>query len=189
MEVLGLEKNTLVIFTSDNGGYVHYAYEFHNISDNGELRGQKAEVYEGGHRVPCIAYWPGRICPGTETDETVLTMDFFPTFAELAGAELPGNKHLDGVDILPVLTDQEKLQSRFVFWKMRNEKAIRKGPWKLVVIGEAAPELYNLENDIAEENNISDKHPELVSRMLKAYDVWYRDVSDYAAKFEQVQNN
>jgi arylsulfatase A-like enzyme len=189
LEELGLEKNTLVIFTSDNGGYIHYAHEFHNISDNGDLRGQKAEVYEGGHRVPFIAYWPGRIRPGTETDETVLTMDMYPTFAALAGAEIPASKHLDGVNILPVLTDQEKLQSRYLFWKMRKEKAVRKGPWKLIIIGEESPELYNLDNDIGEKNNISDNHPELVSGMLKAYDEWHSDVSDYAANFEQVQNN
>jgi arylsulfatase A-like enzyme len=189
LEELGLEKNTLVIFTSDNGGYIHYANEFHHISDNGVLRGQKAEVYEGGHRVPCIAYWPGMIPPGTETGETVLTMDLFPTFAALAGAEIPGNKHLDGVDIRPVLTDQEKLQSRYTFWKMRNEIAIRKGPWKLIIIGEAAPELYNLDRDIGERKDLSDEHPELVSGMLKAYNEWHRDVSDHASKFEQQQSN
>jgi len=72
---------------------------------------------------------------------------------------------------------------------MRNEKAVRKGPWKLIVLGEDPPELYNLDNDIGEKNNISDEHPELVTGMLKAYDDWHSDVTDHAAKFEELQNN
>jgi len=185
---LGVEKNTLVFFTSDNGGYIHYAHEFKNISDNGDLRGQKTELYEGGHRVPCIAYWPGRIPPGTETDETVLTMDMFPTFAALTGADIPGNKHLDGVNILPVLLNQRKLESRLIFWKMRNEIAIRKGPMKLVKTGED-PELYNLTTDLGEKNDISDQYPDLVTEMLKAYDEWHGDVTDHAERFEKEQDN
>jgi arylsulfatase A-like enzyme len=174
---LGLENNTLLIFTSDNGGYIHYAHEFHRISDNGDLRGQKTEVYEGGHRVPFIAYWPGRILPGTKTDETVLTMDMFPTFAALAGAEIPLDKQPDGVNIGPLLLDGESLPSRYIFWKIGDEKAIRKGPWKLVSLGDNPPELYDLEKDIGETDNKADDHPELVSGMLKAYEEWHRDVS------------
>jgi arylsulfatase A-like enzyme len=189
LEDLELERKTLVIFTSDNGGYIHYANEFHNISDNGDFRGQKGEVYEGGHRVPCIAYWPGKILPGRETDETILTMDMYPTFATLAGAEIPGDKHLDGVNFMPVVLDQARLPSRFIFWKIRDERAIRKGAWKLVIIGEGAAELYNLENDPGEKNDISDKHPDLVTEFLKAYDDWHSDVSDHATTFDMDLNN
>ena len=189
LKEVGLENNTLVLFTSDNGGYIHYAHEFHNISDNGKWRGQKGEVYEGGHRVPCIAYWPGRISPGTVTHETVLTMDMFPTFAALAGAEIPVDKHVDGVNILPVLFDRGSLQSRYIFWKIRNEIAVREGPWKLIIAGEAPPELYRLDTDPGEKNDVSEEHTDQVKVMLKAYDEWNSDVSDFAEKFEKLQIN
>ena len=179
---LGLEENTLVIFTSDNGGYIHYANNFHNISSNGPLKGQKGQVYEGGHRVPGIAYWPDKIKAGTITDETVLTMDMYPTFASLAGAKIPENKKLDGVDILPLLLHGKKLPQRTVFWKIGNNSAIRKGPWKLVLHGEDAPELYNLDDDIGETINLSKKHPEIVSELLKAYEAWHHDVTGYASR-------
>lgn len=182
---LGLEENTLVIFTSDNGGYIHYANNFHNISSNGPLRGQKGQVYEGGHRVPAIIYWPGKIKPGTETDETVLTMDLFPTFASLAEAKISRKKQLDGVDILPMLLHGERLTHRTVFWKIRNDRAIRKGPWKLVLHGEDTPELYNLDEDIEETNNLSENHPKIVSEMLKAYEAWHHDVTGYASRWEK----
>lgn len=182
---LGLEENTLVVFTSDNGGYVYYANKFHNISSNGPLRGQKGQVYEGGHRVPGIAYWPGKIKPGTETDETVLTIDLFPTFASLAGAKIPGNKQLDGVDILPMLLHGDKLQHRAVFWKKGNDRVVRNGPWKLVLHGEDALELYNLDEDIEETDGLSENHPEVVSEMLKAYEAWHCDVTGYASRWEK----
>ena len=86
---LDLAGNTLVIFTSDNGGYLSYDGGFENISSNGPLRGQKTEVYEGGHRVPSIAWWPGRIEPSVSAD-TIMSFDLFPTFLSLAGASAPG---------------------------------------------------------------------------------------------------
>jgi len=182
---LGLEENTLVIFTSDNGGYIHYDNNFHNISSNGPLRGQKGQVYEGGHRVPAIAYWPDKIKPGTITDETVLTMDMYPTFASLAGAKIPDNKKLDGVDILPLLLHGEKLPQRAVFWKIGYRSAIRKGQWKLVMHGKNERELYNLNDDIGETNDLSENHPKVVSEMLNAYEAWHCDVTGYASRWEK----
>ena len=183
---LNLEKNTLVFFTSDNGGYINYANELHNISSNGPLRGQKGEIYEGGHRVPGIAYWPGKIKAGTKTDETVLTMDMYPTFASLAGAKIDGTNPVDGVNILPLLLHSQRLQHRIVFWKKGNDRAIRNGPWKLIVRGENGPELYNLQEDIGEKNDLSKIHPELVSEMAEKFDVWHTDITEYASRWGQM---
>jgi arylsulfatase A len=179
---LGLEENTLVIFTSDNGGYLHYANEFHNISSNGPLRGQKGEVYEGGHRVPGIAYWPGMITPAT-TDETVLSMDMFPTFVSLAEAKIHEDNIMDGVDITPLLLHGTKLPERLIYWKIGNDIAVRQGSWKLVMRDEEAPELYNLKEDIGEINDLSKIHHGIVSDLLNEYEEWYLDMENYALRW------
>jgi arylsulfatase A-like enzyme len=112
-------------------------------------------------------------------------MDMFPTFAALAGADVSGDKRVDGVNILPLLLDQEGLPPRHLFWKMRDEKAVRVGPWKLISLGGNPPELYNLDKDLGETNNIAGDHPERVEGMLKAYGEWHSDVSGYAEKFQE----
>jgi arylsulfatase A-like enzyme len=174
---LDLEKNTLVIFTSDNGGYIHYDHKFFNISNNGPLRGQKTQVYEGGHRVPFIAYWPGKISQGSVSDETVMTMDMYPTFTELAGAEIPDTLQLDGRSILPVLFKNKSLSERAVCWKAGNAKAIRKGKWKLIKHGDDKAELYNLSDDIGEENNVAQYYPDIVRRLTDQYNKWENQVT------------
>ncbi len=171
-----LEKNTLVIFTSDNGGYIHYADSHFNISSNGPLRGQKTEVYEGGHRVPFIAWWPGKIKPGV-SDELVMTMDMFPTFAELAKAELPPPLLLDGRSIVQQLLNGQSLPERAVCWKIGDERAIRKGQWKLVMLGEHNPELYDLSRDIGEQNNCAAENPQVVAQLLEEYERWEMEVT------------
>ncbi len=131
---LDLERRTLVFFTSDNGGYRHYAHRFHNISSNGPLRGQKTDVFEGGHRVPAIARWPGRIRPGV-CDHTVMTFDLFPTLLSLAGRAT--GPDLDGVDISALLFDGAELAPRTLFWRMRRHRAVWRGPWKLVSVDDS----------------------------------------------------
>ena len=144
---LGLDENTFVLFTSDNGGYLHYADKFHGeISSNGPLRGQKTEVYEGGHRVPAIARWPGRIQPGTETNETTMTMDLLPTYLELAGVE-PA-RHLDGDTLSSVLFEGKPMPERGTFWRKGKDWAARRGVWKLVGSEPGTVSLYNLHADI-----------------------------------------
>ncbi len=110
-----LEKNTLVIFTSDNGGYLNYGSRFQNISSNGPLRGQKTELYEGGHRVPTIFSWPGKIAAG-ETNVLGHSTDLLPTFAKLAGVSID-RISTDGVDLSPVLFHGEALPERTLFWR------------------------------------------------------------------------
>ncbi|MFH5884661.1 sulfatase-like hydrolase/transferase [Halalkalibaculum sp. DA3122] len=185
LKELELAKETLVIFTSDNGGYTHYyqnEHKFENISNNGPLRGQKGQVYEGGHRVPMIAYWPGKIRAGTETDETAMTMDFFPTLVELTGSGPIKNQKIDGVSLLPVLLKNEHLPERTLFWKIRDDWAIRMGPWKLVNTGDDK-QLFNLSNDIGEKRDISSQRPELLKTLVSLYKEWLREVTSYTQKW------
>ncbi|MHC4478216.1 MAG: sulfatase [Planctomycetota bacterium] len=175
LEKSGLAENTLVVFMSDNGGYIHYSHRFENISSNGPLRGQKAQVYEGGHRVPCIAYWPGRIDGGRVTDETVMTMDFFPTIAKMAGASLPTGQKTDGVDLSKLLLKGFPIEHRTVFWRKGKARAARKGSWKLVAHGEDT-ELYNLIEDIGEKTNQAGAKPQKVKELEEALTEWEKQV-------------
>ncbi len=174
---LGLEKNTLVIFTSDNGGYTHYAESHFNISSNGPLRGQKTEIYEGGHRVPFIAYWPGKIVAGSESDEVIMTMDMFPTFLNIADVEIPANLKLNGINVLPQILGNETLAARSVCWKIGNEKAIRKDKWKLCMFGNDRLELFDLSIDIGESKNIADENTPIVEQLIAEYNEWEKDVT------------
>jgi arylsulfatase A-like enzyme len=175
LEKNGLAENTLVVFMSDNGGYIHYSQRFQNISSNGPLRGQKGQVYEGGHRVPCIVNWPGRIKANQVSHENVMTMDFFPTIARLAGAPLPARQKVDGLDISPLLMKGQQINKRTLFWRKGNARAVRRGPWKLVVKGDQI-ELYNLDDDLGEKKNLATEQPELVVELTKALAEWEKEV-------------
>ena len=177
LKSLDLLDNTLVIFTSDNGGYTHYGDTHFNISSNGPLRGQKTELYEGGHRVPFIASWPGKIPERITSHELVMTMDMFPTFCDLAGANIPADLELDGISIAPHLVNQQPIGKRTVCWKMDDERAIRKGDWKLLLLGDKNPELYHLAEDIGETQNLASKYPDRVEELKKEYYEWEADVT------------
>jgi arylsulfatase A-like enzyme len=173
---LDLDRQTLVFFTSDNGGYIHYAHRFHNISSNGPLRGQKTDVFEGGHRVPAIAWWPGRIRPGV-SDQTVATFDLFPTLLSMAGVESSsGRDRLDGVDLSSLLLEGERLPARTLFWRIRQDRAVRQGPWKLVSVGGEAPMLFDLARDLGEERDVAGQHPDVVEALQAAAVEWAKDV-------------
>jgi arylsulfatase A-like enzyme len=189
---LGLAENTLVFFCSDNGGT--------REGNNGPLRGTKASVWEGGHRVPGIAWWPGRIRPGV-THETALTMDLMPTLLALGGAPEPTDRRLDGVDLSPVLFGRGPLPPRTVFWGFLGRFAVRQGPWKLVVNprapaaegaagkakgkaksagaeppGEAEPQLFHLGDDLGESNDRAAREPARVRELGAALAAWRADV-------------
>lgn len=177
----GLSRDTLVFITSDNGGYLTYQGGYHNISSNGALRGQKTDMYEGGHRVPAIAYWPGRIAPGVSS-QTAITFDLFPTFAQLAGANArAASLGLDGADLSQLLFNRRPLSARTLFWRMRDRKAVRQGDWKLVVAGREAPELYNLRQDLSERNNLAQSEPERTGKLLSELRQWEADVDGAAS--------
>ena len=171
---LGLEENTLIVFTSDNGGYLHYGGGFENISSNGPLRGQKTNVYEGGHRVPTIVSWRGRIDPGTTTQLGHST-DWFPTFLEVGGIE-PATGETDGVDLGPLLFNGESLPERDLYWRIRDKYAVRSGPWKLAN-QQGKLELYNLDDDLGERKDLSQLMPERVEVLKKAWDQWNAEMN------------
>lgn len=174
---LQLDDNTFVLFMSDNGGYQNYDGLFQGeISSNAPCRGQKTDVWEGGHRVPAIAWWPGKIQPGTISDETVMTMDILPTCADLASVPPPPG--MDGTTLVPLLSEGKKLPERDLFWRIDEAKAVRRGPWKLVVEGEQAL-LFNLEKDIGENEDLSTQRPELVKDLLAALQKWENDVDGH----------
>ena len=168
-----LHDNTLVIFSSDNGGYLNYGSSFRNISSNGPFRGQKTELYEGGHRVPAIFAWPGKIKPAVSS-ETAHSIDLLPTIAALAGIE-PSNIRTDGFNLVPHLTEQTRLKKRMLFWRARTRSAVRSGPWKLRR-DERETELFHLEDDPGEQHNLAAKYPEQVTRLSDAWDRWEADV-------------
>ena len=165
-----LVENTLLIFCSDNGPEVSY------YSSAGPLRGMKGSMYEGGHRVPCIAYWPGVVPCGGVSDEPLMTMDFFPTFAGLAGATPPNDLQLDGVDMLPVLRGDAGLEDRTLHWFFDNAWAVRQGPWKLIGQGDSPSMLVNLDSDLGESQNQLASHPQLAGELLSLHQDWYDEV-------------
>lgn len=176
-----LGSRTLVIFTSDNGGYSSYPYKGTRvaISSNGPLRGGKGQVYEGGHRVPAIAWWPGKVAAGAVTSATTITMDLVPTALELAGVPWPAASspnRLDGMSLTGVLLRNEPLAPRPLFWhsppgESGVRKAVRQGPWKLV-----DDELYNLDDDLAETRNRAAERPDVVRELKTKLAAWERDV-------------
>ena len=177
-----LKERTLVWFISDNGGYLDYGGRYRDeISNNGPLCGQKGSLYEGGHRVPAIASWPGRVKAGCDTHEVATTMDLMPTFLELAGLELPQSdvyNALDGISLTDLLLKGKPLSKRILFWRCGRQRAVRKGPWKLIRHGSRDPELYNLAADVGERRNLADSNPRLLRQLLSALDEWEADIDD-----------
>lgn len=169
---LGIAERTLVVFFSDNGAARH--------GDNSPLRGGKGSLWEGGHRVPAVAWWPGRIAPGTVSDETAVSFDVMPTLLDLAGIDVPDGHHLDGVSLVPLLLKGEPLPERDLFWEYRGQSAVRQGLWKLLINARGPEEtigLYNLHEDLGEQTNLAEQYPERVSAMRQALKSWKQDVT------------
>lgn len=178
LERTGQRENTLVVFISDNGGQQSwyskteyrgaYADKPHYVlGNNFPLRGWKVDLYEGGIRVPAFANWPGRINPNT-VNTPLHIVDWLPTLVNLANKSEDLNKHkLDGKDIWPLLMDREpEYQAHPLYWKTSGAYAVRDGKWKLIVNRSTNhPELYDLETDFREANDLSQEKPEIVSSM------------------------
>lgn len=171
---LGLEKNTLIIFTSDNGPHLEGGGDPDFFNSNGPLKGYKRDLYEGGIRVPMIACWPGKIKAGSQTEHVSAFWDLMPTLAEMTGCPIPDK--LDGISFLPALTGkgiQKKHENLYwEFHEMDGRQALIQGDWKLVryhvfTPGKTTTELYNLKTDWGEEKNVSAEHPEVVKNMLE----------------------
>lgn len=181
----GLADNTLIIFTSDNGGYRMSSFP-------SPLRGGKGSYYDGGIRVPLIVSWPGKIKPGLD-HTPVINADFYPTFVNIVGAELP-NQVLDGIDLSEYLLGKGNIAERDLFWhfpvylqahhaptdqgqdplfRTRPGSAIRSGDWKLIQYFENNEfELYNLESDLAEKNNLANRYPLKLAELTGKLKAW-----------------
>ncbi len=174
LKELGLEKNTLVIFSSDNGPHKEGGADPDYFDSNGPLKGYKRDLYEGGIREPMIAWWPGKIKKGSTSDLISAFWDVMPTLTEIAGVKAPEN--IDGISFLPTLlgkSDQKKHD--YLYWEFHElggRQAVRKGNWKLVRYHVQDPakittELYDLANDPGEITDVSKRHPEVVAELLK----------------------
>jgi arylsulfatase A len=168
LEELGIAKNTIIMFSSDNGPHLEGGADPDYFDSNGPLRGYKRDLSEGGIRVPFIAWWPGTIKPG-KTSHISAFWDFLPTCCDLAGIQPPDN--LDGISYLPALTGQSGKQKShdYLYWEFHENgtsKAIRMGTWKGIKPGLTLPlELYDLSSDPGEQTNLAGSHPEIVRKM------------------------
>ena len=163
----GIADNTLVMFFSDNGGT--------KSGSNGPLRGHKGSVWEGGHRVPCIASWPGRIKPATESAELCITLDIMPTLLDYAAAKEPTDRPLDGTSLRPVLEDTGSLKPRALFWQHGKGIAVRRKNWKLVKLGNKPAELFDLAADLAEKTDVAGENVRLQKALLELTLHWKLD--------------
>ena len=161
LQELNIDRRTLVIFTSDNGPHQEGGHKMEFFNSNGNLRGFKRDLYDGGIRVPMIARWPGVIQPDTTSNHPSAFWDFLPTACELANIEPPADT--DAISYLPTLLGKPQDQHEYLFWRAGQKFAVRRGEWKAVRLNDkAAVELYNLKEDLCEQNNLASKHPELV---------------------------
>ena len=175
-----IEENTLVIFTSDNGG-------MSKATDNSPLRANKGSNYEGGLRVPVIVKWPGVTEPGSISDEPVISTDFYPTILGATGLPKRPLQHVDGVDLSSVLKGRSRIDRQSLFWHYPHYNqhpqnfpatVIRKGHWKLIEILDTGElELYNLALDVGEQNNLADVHSGLTQSLLAEMRAWREEVN------------
>ncbi len=165
----GMDDNTLVIFTSDNGG--------ERFSDNWPLVGGKMDLTEGGIRVPWIAHWPAVIPAGSVSAQHCLTMDWSATMLDLAGAVPDARYPLDGVSLARVLRDPGQTFDRPMFWRMnhRGQRAMRQGPWKYLRV-DGHDYLFNIESDARERANLAQREPQRLADMRQAWEDWERTV-------------
>lgn len=170
---LGIEQDTLVLFTSDNGP-AHVGPTEDDTIDvdffqgSGGLRGEKSDVYEGGIRVPAIAYWPGRIAPGQVSDAALAFWDILPTCAELAGGPAPAA--IEGESFVPALFGRPQAPHRYLYWEFISKGqpriALREGPWKVDRYGLQGPwQLYDLDSDPGERHDVASEHPAIAARL------------------------
>jgi arylsulfatase A-like enzyme len=194
LDKLGLLENTLIIFSSDNGGvggYESAGVHVKGVTDNAPLKGGKGTLYEGGVRIPYVAYWKGKTPTGTKNTTPINSVDLYPTLLEIAGAERPHGYTLDGVSYAPLLTGEKKtLDREAIFWhfpgylgaaggewRTTPGAAVRAGDWKLIEYFEdGRQELYNLQDDIGEKHNLATANPEKVKELHGKLAAWQQSV-------------
>ncbi len=181
LDELNLTENTIIIFTSDNGGHGKW-------TSNYPWRGNKGNFYEGGIRVPLIVKWPGVTTPASVSDVPVISNDYYPTMLEMVGLPLRPEQHMDGLSFVPLLTGDGKLDRETLFWHFPNYigaghpnpsrplSVIRKGEWKLIEsLEDGSVELYNLINDPGETMNVSLENPQLADKLKEQLELWRKE--------------
>ncbi len=180
LDDLKLSDHTVVIFLSDNGGE-------RSITDNFPLRAGKSFLYEGGLRVPCLVRWPGKIKPGLVSDEPIVTHDFYPTLMDIAGLKPDKNQPMDGLSLLPLFQGKKQLARDAMYWHYPMAKphflggvsasSIRQRDFKLIeFLDTGKTELYNLQNDLPEQNDLSTSNPKKTAELLKKLRDWKKAV-------------
>nr|WP_261360751.1 sulfatase [Aeoliella straminimaris] len=179
LQDLDLEDNTLVIFTSDNGGFA-------KATNNAPLRANKGSSYEGGIRVPLIVYWPGKTGPGSTTKEPATSADLYPTILEALGLPARPYQHIDGVSLAPVLSSDGKLQREAIYWHYPHynqhpqsfpSSVIRAGDWKLIENLETGQrQLFNLAEDLGEQTDLSQSQPAKAAELAEKLEAWRQEV-------------
>ena len=171
LKELGLEKNTIVMFTSDNGPHLEGGADPDYFDSNGPLKGYKRDLYEGGIRTPFLVKWPGRIKASSKSDHVSAFWDVLPTLAEIAGAETVNG--IDGISFLPELFGKPQIQHEYLYWEFHEQggkAALRMGKWKAVKrdiekLPHGETELYDLHADIGETNNVAALYPDIVKKI------------------------
>jgi len=180
LEKLELSEKTMVIFTSDNGGASHFP-----ATDNAPLRRGKGFPYEGGIRVPLIISWPGVVEPGSICNEAIISMDYLPTICEMAGVNLPNDRMIDGLSLMPLSKKSGSLNRKTLYWhfphywwgtNVQPYSIIRDGDWKLIYWYENEKvELYNIADDLSEKNDLAHQKPEKVKELEKKIKTWLKE--------------
>lgn len=193
LDELGIAENTLVIFTSDNGPWLQKGKEGGLATP---LRNGKGTVWEGGHRVPTIMKWPEKIPENTTNEAMTTIMDLYPTIANIAGADLPQDRVIDGKNILPLMKGEteESPYEAYFYYRLGDLQAVRMGDWKLHLEGkrrdynnihydyssdfvfQQREELYNLAEDVGEQRNLALDHPEIVEKLKKLVEEHKREM-------------
>jgi arylsulfatase A-like enzyme len=176
LKQLGIERNTMIVFTSDNGACDEGGHKEADFNSSGPLRGVKRDMYEGGIRSPFIAWWPGTIAAGRTSDHISATWDLMPTFADLAKATPP--KNLDGITLVPTLLGKDGQQQHthlyWEFYEQGGKRAVRIGDFKAIQLGldkslTGPIEVYDLSKDLGETTNLAEQKPEIVAKAKELF--------------------
>ncbi|MFH0841887.1 MAG: arylsulfatase [Bacteroidota bacterium] len=187
---LGLDKNTVVLFASDNGPHLEGGADPDYFDSNGPLKGYKRDLYEGGIRTALLVRWPGKVEPGSVSDHVSAFWDILPTFADISGSEKP--EITDGISFLPDLLGKKQKEHEYLYWEFHEQggkTAARMGHWKAVkrdinIVPQGASELYDLSVDEGETNDISASHPDIVKRMEEIMNVAHKPSEIFQFSFE-----
>lgn len=194
LKELGIDDNTIIIFSSDNGPHKEGGADPEFFNSNGDLRGYKRDLYEGGVRVPMIVRWPNKIKTNSKSNHISAFWDVMPTLAEVTGSKIPEN--IDGISFLSELTGKKQKEHEYLYWEFHEQggkKAVRKGKWKAVQLNcfnktKTTVELYDLSVDIGEKNNIAANHPEIVKELVAIMNKEHVENPDFPFKANVLNN-